>query len=122
MTASTKYGERALAKTCARVAATPEGSRENTLYAEACSIGEMIQVGDVEYGEAWDGLVAAGQDSGLAYRAARRCTNHGLDKGIQSNATNRRPYVSHATPLERERAEREYREYVQHIYDYWSAV
>ncbi len=67
---------------CARVAATPEGARHNTLIRYARAAGGLIPHG-LNPHEAEEALVGAGLEAGLPEREAREAVRWGLEVGVR---------------------------------------
>ncbi|MGQ2989504.1 MAG: bifunctional DNA primase/polymerase [Brevundimonas sp.] len=55
------YGEAALDRACATIISARVGSRDTTLYAEACSIGQLVAGGEIDEAYAVSALKAAGE-------------------------------------------------------------
>jgi hypothetical protein len=75
------YGRAALDAEAAKVASTPEGSRNITLNAAAFAIGTLVGGGEIERHEAEAELMAAARACGLEEHEARATLKSGLDDG-----------------------------------------
>ncbi|GFK93308.1 hypothetical protein NNJEOMEG_01139 [Fundidesulfovibrio magnetotacticus] len=78
------YGNRALADECAKVAATPEGSRNDTLNQSAYALGQLVGGGEVDRQKAADALLDAALQAGLPPDEALRTLQSGLAAGERS--------------------------------------
>lgn len=96
------YGEAALDRACATIMAARVGSRDTTLYREACSIGQLVAGGEVDEAYAASALRAAGEvhvpSMGTAAQVARQ-----VERAMDWGATRPR---SAAARADRPRAER----------------
>lgn len=78
------YGEAALKDECARIRATPKGSRTHTHYGRAVAIGELIPEGHVSRAEATRELIDAGVTAGLDRSKAEDEVNKGIEEGMSA--------------------------------------
>jgi hypothetical protein len=79
----TRYGLAVLRSQLERVAACPEGDRNNTLARAAYLLGGYVAGGEIEMELATGGLVAAAETCGLPYREAKPVIRRGLLAGAK---------------------------------------
>jgi hypothetical protein len=81
---SDDVGLRILAEECERVAATPPGSRNETTFARAAAIGNLVAGGCILLSVAAAALTEAAQASGLSAVEAETVVLNGLEHGAQT--------------------------------------
>lgn len=75
------YALRALENACERIAHTPEGGRNGTLYREAYTMGGFVGAGALSRLQSADALLQAGQACGLPHQEVADVVARGLDVG-----------------------------------------
>src|SRR5690348_15792713 len=78
VTETTVYGLAALQSECERVAAAPEGCRNDTLNKAAFALGRLVAAGALEEAAARAALASAAQEAGLPPGEAGRTIGSGL--------------------------------------------
>jgi Bifunctional DNA primase/polymerase, N-terminal len=81
---SDDVGLRILAEECDRVAATPAGQRNQTAFARAAAIGNLVAGGCIVAAVAAAALIEAAQASGLSVYEAEMVVMNGLEHGAQT--------------------------------------
>jgi hypothetical protein len=77
------YATAGLRNALAAVYAAPGGQRNNTLYASAAAIGQLVAAGDVDHATAEELLITAGTDVGQKPREAAATVRSGITNGAR---------------------------------------
>jgi len=77
------YAQKALDEECAKVAATPEKARNNTLNASAFSLGTLVGGGELDESLARSRLMGAAMRCGLSPNEAAKTIESGMTSGKQ---------------------------------------
>jgi len=81
--ATVRYVMRALDKACQDIATTSEGSRNEKLFAKACTVLEYFHGEQMDHAEAIDELTAAGMSCGLSKGEVRKVLSNAWDRAKQ---------------------------------------
>lgn len=93
-----RFGEKALASACERIATAPAGDRHEAIFRESAAIGELVGGGVIARGTAEAALCAAGEATGKSAREVARTVKQALDKGEQSPRRPEPRERAHAPP------------------------
>jgi hypothetical protein len=77
------YATAGLRNALAAVYAAPGGQRNNTLYASAAAIGQLVAAGDLDHATAEHLLITAGTDIGLHEAETHRTVRSGMTTGAR---------------------------------------
>ena len=81
--AATRYVLRALDRVCQDIATTTEGSRNEKLFAKACTVLEYFHGEQMNHAEAIDELTAAGMSCGLSKGEVHKVLSNAWDRAKQ---------------------------------------
>lgn len=82
-TATVRYVMRALDKACQDIATTTEGSRNEKLFAKACTVLEYFHGEQMDHAEAIDELTAAGMSCGLSKGEVHKVLSNAWERAKQ---------------------------------------